>query len=85
LPVRIDLHPPAALVVEPAEGWPILGDAIYGARAELPLQLLARKVVVPLSKAKPPIEVEAPAPPHMLETLKACGFEGRSAADRGCG
>ncbi len=59
-----------------AEGWPILGDAIYGARAELPLQLLARKVVVPLSKAKPPIEVEAPAPPHMLETLKACGFEG---------
>jgi tRNA pseudouridine32 synthase / 23S rRNA pseudouridine746 synthase len=57
-----------------AQGWPILGDAIYGAQAELPLQLLARKVVVPLSKSKPPIEVEAPAPPHMLETLAACGF-----------
>ena len=41
-----------------------------------PLQLLARKVVVPLSKSKPPIEVEAPAPPHMLETLAACGFAG---------
>jgi hypothetical protein len=31
---------------------------------------------VPLSKSKPPIEVEAPAPPHMLETLAACGFAG---------
>jgi len=57
-----------------ARGWPVLGDAIYGARAEIALQLLARKVVVPLSKSKPPIEVEAPAPPHMLETLRACGF-----------
>ena len=27
-------------------------------------------------EAKPPIEVEAPAPPHMLETLAACGFAG---------
>ena len=55
-------------------GWPIFGDPIYGARAELPLQLLARKVIVPLSKSKPPIAVEAPAPPHMLEALAACGF-----------
>jgi tRNA pseudouridine32 synthase / 23S rRNA pseudouridine746 synthase len=37
--------------------------------------LLARKVIVPLSKSKPPIEVEASVPPHMLETLTACGFE----------
>jgi tRNA pseudouridine32 synthase / 23S rRNA pseudouridine746 synthase len=59
-----------------AEGWPILGDAIYGAPAALPLQLLARRVVVPLMKAKPPIEVEASAPPHMLEALAACGFAG---------
>jgi len=57
-----------------ALGWPILGDAIYGAPAGLPLQLLARKVVVPLIKSKPPIEVEAPPPPHMLETLAACGM-----------
>jgi tRNA pseudouridine32 synthase/23S rRNA pseudouridine746 synthase len=57
-----------------SQGWPILGDAIYGAPADLSLQLLARKVVVPLTKSKSPIEVEAPAPPHMLETLKACGF-----------
>lgn len=57
-----------------SQGWPILGDTIYGARDELPLQLLARKIVVPLVKSKPPIEVEAPAPPHMLETLTACGL-----------
>jgi tRNA pseudouridine32 synthase/23S rRNA pseudouridine746 synthase len=61
-----------------SQGWPILGDAIYGGRAETQLQLLARKVVVPLSKTKPPIEVEAPAPPHMLEALAACGFVGDS-------
>ena len=50
------------------------------ARRAFRCNCLARKVVVPLSKAKPPIEVEAPAPPHMLETLAACGFEGDRAA-----
>jgi tRNA pseudouridine32 synthase / 23S rRNA pseudouridine746 synthase len=59
-----------------SQGWPIFGDPIYGERADLSLQLLARKVVVPLSKSKPPIEVEAPVPAHMLEALAACGFEG---------
>ena len=63
-----------------SQGWPILGDPIYGERADLSLQLLARKVIVPLSKSKPPIEVEAPAPPHMLEALAACGFEGEAPA-----
>ena len=57
-----------------SQGWPILGDAIYGAGGDMALQLLARKVVVPLAKEKPPVEVEAPAPPHMLEALAACGF-----------
>lgn len=57
-----------------AQGWPILGDSVYGRRADDPLQLLARKVVVPLAKAGPPIAVEAPVPPHMLEALAACGF-----------
>ncbi len=59
-----------------AQGWPILGDAIYGAPAETSLQLLARRVVVPLSNNGPPIAVEAPVPPHMAVTLAACGFEG---------
>jgi len=56
-----------------AQGWPILGDAVYGAPADVPLQLLARKVVVPLAKGKPPVEVEAPIPPHILAPLRACG------------
>jgi tRNA pseudouridine32 synthase/23S rRNA pseudouridine746 synthase len=66
-----------------ALGWPILGDSIYGTAARDPgaeaaprLQLLARRIGVPLAKAKPPIEVEASAPPHMLGALKACGFQG---------
>ncbi len=59
-----------------AEGWPILGDPIYGERnvEAGPLQLLARRVEVPLSKSKPAIVVEAPAPAHMIEPLRACGF-----------
>jgi len=64
-----------------SQGWPILGDAIYGERADVPLQLLARKVVVPLMQGKPPIEVEARAPSHMLETLAACGFVGEPARE----
>jgi tRNA pseudouridine32 synthase/23S rRNA pseudouridine746 synthase len=63
-----------------SQGWPILGDAVYGSRADVSLQLLARKVVVPLSTSKPPIEVEAPPPAHMLETLTAGGFEGDALA-----
>jgi len=57
-----------------SEGWPILGDAIYGARDETPLQLLARRVAVPLSKNQPPIVVEAPVPDHMRAALMACGW-----------
>ena len=60
-----------------SQGWPIFGDGIYGERADLPLQLLARKVIVPLSKSKPPIEVEASAPPHMLEALAVGLWERR--------
>jgi len=59
-----------------AQGWPIVGDAVYGAGLEdgASLQLLARRVEIPLSKNKPPIVVEAPAPQHMLEPLTACGW-----------
>jgi tRNA pseudouridine32 synthase/23S rRNA pseudouridine746 synthase len=59
-----------------AEGWPIVGDAIYGAGGGVALQLLARRVEAPLYKNKPPIVVEAPAPAHMREALAACGFAG---------
>jgi tRNA pseudouridine32 synthase/23S rRNA pseudouridine746 synthase len=66
-----------------ASGWPILGDAVYGSAStqigpsSAPgLQLLARRVSVPLAKTRPPIVVEAPAPKHMLSALRACGFTG---------
>ncbi len=61
-----------------AEGWPILGDRVYGAdaSADIALQLLARRVEVPLTRSNPAIAVEAPAPGHMRETLEACGFSG---------
>ena len=59
-----------------SEGWPILGDRIYGEAAAVPLQLLARRIEVPISKNKSPIIAVAPAPEHMREALAACGFAG---------
>ncbi|HEY8579205.1 MAG TPA: RNA pseudouridine synthase [Beijerinckiaceae bacterium] len=60
-----------------AQGWPIVGDPIYGAgpREGGPgLQLHAREVVVPIQKNKEPTRVVAPAPDHMRARLAACGF-----------
>jgi tRNA pseudouridine32 synthase/23S rRNA pseudouridine746 synthase len=60
-------------------GWPMLGDEIYGdaPREGGPgLQLHARSVTVPLYRKKPPIQIEAPPPPHMLAALRACGWTG---------
>src|SRR5579872_428423 len=60
-----------------AMGWPILGDAVYGnaPRGEEPsLHLHARRVEIPIAKSKPPVVVEAPAPPHMREALRLCGY-----------
>ena len=51
-------------------GCPILGDPVYGA-GDGPLHLLARAVALPLD---PPLAATAPAPPHMLAALRACGF-----------
>jgi tRNA pseudouridine32 synthase/23S rRNA pseudouridine746 synthase len=66
-----------------AQGWPIVGDNVYGTapRAETAewtprLQLLARRIAVPLATNKPAVVVEAPAPAHMLDALRACGFAG---------
>lgn len=62
-----------------ALGWPIVGDPIYGsgrAATEPVLQLHAREVVVPIQKNKEPVRVTAPAPDHMLQRLKACGWAG---------
>ncbi|HEY6979796.1 RNA pseudouridine synthase [Reyranella sp.] len=56
-------------------GCPVLGDRLYGkAEAGLQLHLHSRAIVLPLSRTRPPIEVEASPPPHMLEALQACGY-----------
>jgi hypothetical protein len=60
-------------------GWPILGDDIYGTAPRFSgpvLHLHAREVVVPISKNRPPVRVEAPVPAHMRERLMACGWNG---------
>ncbi len=58
-------------------GMPLLGDPIYGAAPQggPPLHLHARAVSVPMRESKPPIEAEAPLPPHMAATFAALGWE----------
>ena len=61
-----------------AMGWPILGDPIYGlgpaSRVTDRLHLHARSIVVPLSRTKDPVSVEAPVPGHMREALAVLGM-----------
>ncbi|HEY4140914.1 MAG TPA: RNA pseudouridine synthase [Pseudolabrys sp.] len=59
-------------------GFPILGDPIYGSAPRQggpPLHLHSRQIVVPISKNKPAVAVEAPAPKHMQEMLDKCGWQ----------
>lgn len=59
--------------------WPIVGDNIYGSGprfGEPTLHLHSREIVVPLSKNKEPVRVLAPAPAHLHERLRACGWNG---------
>jgi RluA family pseudouridine synthase len=56
-------------------GSPVMGDRLYGkAEPGQQLHLHSRAIVLPLSKTRPPIKIEAPPPPHMLEALRACGY-----------
>jgi tRNA pseudouridine32 synthase / 23S rRNA pseudouridine746 synthase len=60
-------------------GWPIMGDAIYGAAPRVGgggLCLHARQIVVPLYKNRPPVRIVAPVPQHMQQSLSACGWQG---------
>jgi tRNA pseudouridine32 synthase / 23S rRNA pseudouridine746 synthase len=74
-----------------ATGWPIVGDNIYGTQASLrrlrneqfiprfgepTLHLHSREIVIPISKNKEPVRVVAPAPAHLHERLRACGWNG---------
>lgn len=57
-----------------AQGWPILGDAIYGTAPRFGgpgLHLHARAVTVPLYPKKPAITVEAPVPKLMRAQMTA--------------
>ena len=59
-----------------ALGCPILGDPHYGGGPTAGgLHLHARRVVVPLYPAKPPIDTAAPPPPHMRQALSRCGWQ----------
>ena len=57
----------------PSQGWPILGDPIYGSA-----QTAAAIACSPGRRAAFEIERanrgRGPAPPHMLESLSSCGF-----------
>ena len=56
-------------------GCPVLGDRAYGkAGSDQLLHLQSHAIVLPLSKTKPPVRVEAKPPEHMLEALRACGY-----------
>jgi tRNA pseudouridine32 synthase/23S rRNA pseudouridine746 synthase len=62
-----------------AMGWPIVGDNIYGNGprfGEPGLHLHSREIGIPISKNKEPVHVIAPAPAHLQERLRACGWNG---------
>src|SRR5579863_1388165 len=62
-----------------AQGWPIVGDNIYGNGprfGEPRLHLHSREIGIPISRNKEPVRVTAPAPDHMRERLKSCGWNG---------
>jgi tRNA pseudouridine32 synthase/23S rRNA pseudouridine746 synthase len=61
------------------QGWPIVGDTIYGNAPRIggpSLQLHSREIIVPLYKNRDPIKVMAPVPLTMQERLYACGWQG---------
>jgi len=58
-----------------AAGCPVIADRLYGqARPDSQLHLQSHRIALPLSASKPPVDVTAPPPPHMMEALIACGF-----------
>lgn len=63
-----------------AQGWPLLGDRIYGETGgeAPPLQLLARHVAIPLYPSRAPVEVSAPVPAHMAPWLSRLGWAGET-------
>ncbi|MCB2112010.1 MAG: RNA pseudouridine synthase [Parvularculaceae bacterium] len=62
-------------------GAPIIGDPLYGDLTEddrkQPMMLHARRVIIPISKNRDPVVVEAPAPDWMAARIEALGGETR--------
>ncbi|HVH77267.1 MAG TPA: RNA pseudouridine synthase [Stellaceae bacterium] len=57
-------------------GTPVAGDHAYGrAQAGRPLLLHARRIMLPLYPGRPPLDVTAPPPPHMLAALRGLGYD----------
>lgn len=58
-------------------GAPIIGDPLYGNLSaedrKLPIMLHARRVIIPISKNKEPVVVEAPPPDWMAQMLDEIG------------
>jgi tRNA pseudouridine32 synthase/23S rRNA pseudouridine746 synthase len=55
-------------------GCPVVGDPTYGGPSDIPLQLQSRAISIPLYPSRPPIEVTAPVPAHMLAALTRLGY-----------
>jgi RluA family pseudouridine synthase len=68
-----------------AEGFPVLGDPVYGrdASTRVSLHLHARSVTIPLGGERGPLTVRAEPPEHMIRILRSCGYEPLSAAIAG--
>src|SRR5215469_11062525 len=59
-----------------ALGCPVVGDPVYGDRySGEALHLYARSVRLPLYPTRPPVEIMAPVPPHMLAALVRFGYD----------
>lgn len=63
-------------------GCPVVGDQVYGDKnktansADTTLMLHSRGISLPLYPSRAAVTVQAPPPPHMVEALKACGWNG---------
>src|SRR5690242_7275683 len=68
-----------------AEGFPVLGDPVYGhdPSTRMPLHLHARSITIPLGGERVSVPVTADPPQHMLRSLKLCRYAPVSAAKAG--
>src|SRR5262249_16605448 len=59
-----------------AEGFPVLGDPVYGRAAapRTPLHLQARSLKIPLGGDRGPVTVAPDPPEHMQAMLTKCGY-----------